>query len=402
MGDQVDDDDVLPGTPADYSATDDAGDLTSNLRATLDGGADEPAGSQAPAMTPEVQQQAAFQDTAPSGREGQAAVGGGPVPPPAPSAMSARQILASYGLPVDHYPDDQTAMQDLLVQSHRSQEAARQANQQLEVLQNYARQLQAQQEQARAQAAREQQASSQLKWNPDFADIQVVNSENGEPRYVRKSTGLPVSPDTVQQAIQYNQSRDEWLRTLYERPQEAMAPLVTEAVQQAMSQFQQYQQEERRRTAYQENLSQANDFIVNNLGQSLFQPGPYGPNLEQPTPLGYRYLAILRDMPEQIPPFQKANFAANQLAMEIMATRADQFVQPQQNGQYQFIPNGAQQQMQVQQQLSPGEQQRQSLRRVAHRNPSTASPSANGSAESFFEDPNVDIREKLARAMVAG
>lgn len=401
MSDEVDDD-VLPGTPADNSGTDNIGDLTSDLRATLDVGGDDSAVQQAPAVQADPQQQAAFQDNAPSGREGQAAVGGGFMPPPAPSPLSARQILASYGMPVDHYPDDQSAMQDLLVQAYRSQEQAQQAAKQVEALQNYARQLQAQQEQLRAQAEREQQTSQQLKWNPDFADIQAVTAENGETRYVRKSTGLPVAPETVQQAVQYNQSRDEWLRTLYERPQEAMAPIVSEAVQQAMQQFQQYQQQEQRRTAYEQNLSQANDFIVNHLGQSLFQPGPYGVNLEQPTPLGYRYLAILKDMPDQLPPFQKANFAANQLAMEIMASRTDMFATAQQNGQYQFVPNGAQAQMQVQQQLSPGDQQRQALRRVAHRNPSTASPSANGAAESYFEDPNVDIREKLARAMVAG
>lgn len=401
MGDQEENDDVLPGDAGDSSVAGDLGDLTSSLRATIDVAGDDAAPTQqAPAA--DQQQQETYQDNAPSGREGQAVAGGGFMPPPAPSAnMGVREILSSFGLPAEHYPDDRAALQDLLTQTYQSHQAAQEASRRLEVLQQWAQQTQAAQEQQRAQAAQQQQqAPAGPKWKPDYADIQAVTSENGETRYVRKSTGLAVSPDLVQEAIQYNQSRDEFLRTLYERPQEAMQPIVSEAVQQAMQQFQHYQRVEQQKSAYQQSLSQANDYVVNTFGPMLFQQGPYGLNVNQPTPLGYRYLNILESMPRQLDPMEKARFASNQLAMEIMSSRPDLFAASQQNGQYQFIPNGAPPQ-QAPQQLSPGDQQRQNLRRVAHRNPSTASPSANGAAEVYFEDPNVDIKDKLFRAMVA-
>jgi prefoldin subunit 5 len=385
-----------PGTTAVYSADDTSApsDLTANLRATI-GDDDAPsssfAGQQGQAEAPQYQQY-----TAPSGREGQADAGGG-YPPPVPSAISAREVMASMGMPIEHYPDDRAALNDLLTNVYQSQQQLQQAARQVEALQQHARMLQQQQAQPQATPQAQGGPPSRPQWKPDFADIQIVDSENGEKRYISKSTGLSVAPETVQGAIAYAQSRDEFLRDLYEKPEQAMAPIVSEAVQQAMQQFQQYQAQQSQQQQYQQNLQSANDYVVQTFGDTLFQPGPYGPNLQQPTPLGYQYLQILEQMPQNIPPMDKARFAANQLAVQIMSARPQAFSQmlngQQQMPQQQYAPAPPP--------MSQGDQQRQALRRTAYRNPSVSSPSANGTSEAFFESPDIDIREKLRQAMFA-
>ncbi len=394
-------DDALPGTGPDTS-TDSASlsDLTSELRSTINEAPDAPVADvhMDPAQAPfGQQQQQPYPNNAPSGSEGQVDAGAGVDSPPASPAgrASVREILQSYGMPVHHYPDDQTALNDLLTQSFQAQQQAAEAARRLEAMQDWARQIQQQQSQAPPAAPAPQQPS-RPQWRPEYADISVIDGEKGEKRYVSKSTGLPVAPETVQQAMQWSQSREEFLRNLYERPEEAMKPIVSEAVQQAMSQFQQYQAQQQRQQEYQANLNQANDYVMQSFGQMLFQQGPYGLNLNQPTPLGYRYLQHLDSMPQSLTPMERARFASNQLAVEILSSNPTLFTNgaPSVNGQHQFIP-----QPQAPQQ-TPGDRQRQALRRTAHRNPSVSSPSAASPAEDFFADPSVDIREKLARAMV--